>query len=425
MGSFALTCTISDLPIHAGTPVRFLLLSQNPYDDSIRCHSHSTWVPRTFPLRAEYSDYGSVENVQEGIERDLWMEGFQHDLIEVGVGDNSCHDVPATKDMGFDHLLTALWERRVRVQCKDRGRRTVADGHPTLQTVSTTLRDAGFTVNAGDRSAGTGYLVDERYLGSVRVRWASYGGSDEHVAALQLLRPVLQAYWVEIIPGSGSYAAPVELVVRPTIDGPIPDTQAEDLVPIPPLGLRVESAMIREDVWQALLRQPVMRGWTQQRATFQEYVDHAHLYWNKTVEHTRRRIHLEHGTHVLEEVWPKILNHLAFDSDSDDGDEVGRGTDPIAGYCGREMVPYGFGLTGHWRLMVERYVDGSASDGVVEAFLRTVAETAWVNDALGSVRYWWRPSYSVGPQYGEWKHHEQLHRALATIAKQERARERE
>lgn len=409
MGSFALTCAVSDLPIHAGTPVRFMLLSQNPYEDSVRCCAHSTWVPRTFPLRALYNDYGSVENTQEGPERDLWMDGFQHDLIEVGFGDNSCHDVPATKDMGFGRLLDALWERRVRVRRGGQGPQAVPDGYPTLQSVSTVFRGAGYTVNTPGRSGDTAFLVDERHHGSVRVRWANHGDEKGHTDALQRAIGVLPMYGTEIIPGTGSYAFNVELKVSP-LEG------VETPAPRSP-GLLIESAMIREDVWQALLKQPIKQGWTDKRATLQEYTNHAFVYWNQTIEHAERRLVLEQETCTLKGPRALMMDRVEFDNKLDR-------ENPIAGWLSREPVPFGFGLTAHWRLMAMRHVTEAIADDEVTSFLRTVAETAWVSNALGYVRYWWRPSYSVGPQIGEWAKHARVLKSFADIAKGEARNER-
>ena len=62
MGSYDYTCGVSNLPISCGTDVRVLLLSKNPYDlmGSSACEMHSLWVPRTFPIKGKYDDYGNI-----------------------------------------------------------------------------------------------------------------------------------------------------------------------------------------------------------------------------------------------------------------------------------------------------------------------------------------------------------------------------
>jgi len=116
MGSFNLTCAISGLPIPGGTKVRYFLLTEAPDKKSAPVYIHEVWGPRNFPLKATYNDYGTVEKVEEGPARDAWMLAFKRDLVEVGQGDNSYHDLPTSKDMTFDHLLHAIRERRVMVQ---------------------------------------------------------------------------------------------------------------------------------------------------------------------------------------------------------------------------------------------------------------------------------------------------------------------
>ena len=62
MGSFDFTCSLSGLGIRAGDPVKYFLLTDNPYEDTQTvCSPHDLYVPRTWPLRAEYNDYGTIE----------------------------------------------------------------------------------------------------------------------------------------------------------------------------------------------------------------------------------------------------------------------------------------------------------------------------------------------------------------------------
>jgi hypothetical protein len=110
MGSFASTCCVSNLAIEAGDKVKFLLLAKNPYnsDSNNTCYMHDIWVPRTLPITAEYNDYGSIEKWETGLAQELWMEGFQFDLIEKGTGDNSYHDVPIRKQSTRMGVIQAI-----------------------------------------------------------------------------------------------------------------------------------------------------------------------------------------------------------------------------------------------------------------------------------------------------------------------------
>ena len=62
MGSFNTTCAVSGLPITCGDKVKYSLLAENPYEDSLVCSSHDMYYPRSHPVSAEYNDYGSIEN---------------------------------------------------------------------------------------------------------------------------------------------------------------------------------------------------------------------------------------------------------------------------------------------------------------------------------------------------------------------------
>jgi hypothetical protein len=44
-----------------------------------------------------------------------------------------------------------------------------------------------------------------------------------------------------------------------------------------------------------------------------------------------------------------------------------------------------------------------------------VAEFAFIQAVLSAVRYWWRPSYSCGPQNGEWEYHQRFLEALVSV----------
>ena len=79
MGCFAYTCAISGLPIDSGDKVRYLLLTKNPYFS----HAGSIvmpdgeWFPRTFPIKAWYNDYGSVEHIDDIFGKQLLLDGFK------------------------------------------------------------------------------------------------------------------------------------------------------------------------------------------------------------------------------------------------------------------------------------------------------------------------------------------------------------
>jgi hypothetical protein len=57
-----------------------------------------------------------------------------------------------------------------------------------------------------------------------------------------------------------------------------------------------------------------------------------------------------------------------------------------------------------------------AKEIVPESFVDTVAEFAFVKTVLGLLRWYWRPSYSIGPQYNGWVDQKQHMAALRSIA---------
>lgn len=293
MGSFDLSCSVSGLPIRCNDPVLFFLVTQN---SSVRSCTHGVdglWVARTFPLRARYNDYGTVEEVEEGPLRDVVMEGLALDVVEKGVGDNVCHDVAVRRDMDFDGLLRALWEGRVEVRAgwargptkkptRDEVRGWDADagpGVPTIRRVEEVLTGAGLTVAFnvdGDWNLPHGYIVDRVDAGEVSVRYfGGFGRSQEETAAhLEKVLPLLAEYSAVLWPYDYNEA---EIRVRPRVgkefhrahhywDGNLP----------------VEQAMIRQDVWDALLRLRVPKSWYSlggETVGVEEYVRDARRTW--------------------------------------------------------------------------------------------------------------------------------------------------
>lgn len=289
MGSFSMTCSISGLGIVAGTPVRALLLTENPYGEG--------WDLRTPSIRAHYNDYGSIERVHP---RDLpvaklWLRGLREDLVELGAGDNQCHDVPTRKDMTFDELLGALREGRVLVRQDaehfwrrpyKRFRSAEAEQRtslvPSFQKVEQLLRaDSALRAEFGDQVTGSGlfcgkFVVDEPRPRAVRVRWESPLTGDpgkkyvieeetaREVAQLDKARHVVeQAGFVGcVIASTDCRQGSVELVIfappSPALfhAGPVWHAGKKETPDGKDATLRVALAMVREDVWRALCRFP-------------------------------------------------------------------------------------------------------------------------------------------------------------------------
>jgi len=289
MGDSSLTCSISGLGIFGGTPVRCLLLTASPYDSSGNSCSgrdpRRSWIVRTPPLRAVYDSYGSIEDVHEDDKfiADLWLRGLREDLVEKGQGDNAYHDLPASKTMSFGELLDAVRSGSVfvRQETKHFWRRPLIgvddmlgddararnDATPSLRRIERVLSKdaelvARFPHPVSSSSQKDKFVVDEPVPHLVRVRFGQYQHGAEHLDALAAARGAIErAGFVGVVAaGSGRYSDTAELMVLPApndkhVHGPQWDMatgkSADDSK-----HLVVAMAMVREDVWQALVRYP-------------------------------------------------------------------------------------------------------------------------------------------------------------------------
>jgi len=219
MGSFNATCIVSNLPIEAGDKVRYLALARNAYDvdgSGLCCYVTGRWQLHGVPIKAEYNDYGSVENIVPGFTTDLFFKGLAMAVVEVGVGDNSCHDVPVREDMNVEQWLEALWEGRVKVSDHRALYRKISEakeldqkleeltgsnpqlagfydpkayepttGIPSFRRIEKLMAEAGIEVSSGGFASGV--LVDEVGSGFVRIRRGEIGEKP----GLEPLLPIL------------------------------------------------------------------------------------------------------------------------------------------------------------------------------------------------------------------------------------------
>lgn len=410
MGSFAFTCCISGLPIGYYEPVRYMLLTENVYHKPAEhtCYIYDRWLPRTFPIKACYNNYGSIQDAQEGPALDIILEGFEFDLIERGVGDNSYHDVPVRKDMGFSDILTALWEGRVMVSTKGEEnfhKKAYNPGalpkqhllHPGIPTASRVrkLLEANFKVSDG-RFAG-GYLVNLVRKGLVRVRWEG-GSGDEEVSRLQVAANLLgEGFSTMVTAGTGAYADSAELLVAPKA---LPHGQRYHYV----LGEKgtkkhahVAQTMIREDVWQSLCEIPLVNEYGTKISTVQTF------------------------RNAAQEMWDGYQDALG---------RVKAGGSPLSAYLLLDSIArknpaclpqdiFCLGPMTHFQLMAMRKPIPSQR----REFLNTVAELAFIQQVLSRVRYQWRPSDGSGPQFGDWAMHHNVLNRLTEIANKKAAQQ--
>lgn len=403
MGSFSSTCAISGLPLEAGDKVRAYLLTENPYDDSIACNSTSFWFPRTFPIRAEYNDYGSIDEVEVGPAKDLWMEGFQVDLVERGMGDNVCHDVPTTRNMSFDDLLTALWERRVLV-LRDVDRSPIPGlPKPKIpQGVATMARVRKLLVAAGEKIqtkgfAGKGWFVSNRTRGQVRVRWADFDGKPE---ALERAKRIIESHYPCVIAFSDRDNHPDLFVFTR------PDTK--DFYPArmdSKKPLRVEMAMVREDVWLSMAAMEVPRTFKFDRpvASLDDFKKAVRISYEKAKPK-------DYSLEELDATVKRLLSRMELQSAVEKNDR--ELFERMGGFWIRDAVPFTVAWEKHFDLLAAK----NPPDEVVFPILDSVAEMMRIAHITTQTRNYWKPSYSIGPQLGEWAAHAAYHKQMATIA---------
>jgi hypothetical protein len=359
-------------------------------------------------LRAKYNEYGSVRNVEKGTVRDVWFEAFQLDLVEQGVGDNSCHDVAIKKNMNLEQMLEAVWEGRLTVRDRDiprvrlpkefRDTEKIPKGVPTLRRIEKIITEMGEKVSTG--SGGPGYLVDRIVPGEIRIRWGEYGGSG--IRKLERVQETLQDRYATMLScGSGSYAQDAEVLVRPkpgtlAAGGEHHFTIHYERKRHP---LLISQAMIREDVWQAMLTLQIDRDFGRSKKGVEFYRKEARAAWQKYKELFKKH---------KEEIAPDargIFGRIEFESWASSHGSMYR--------LAKSEVVTGVGRNVHWQLMAEKE---HLTQDEIDKFLDTVAEMLFIENLLATCRYTWRPSYSAGPQYGEFDKHHALLSAFAKVA---------
>ena len=488
MGTFCTTCAVSGLPIEEGDEVRFFLLVENPIRTGMLSSMHDVWFPRTFPLRAKYDGSGSVKDVESGPAQDVWLETFRLDAVTCGRGDaahdvaitkamdfqtlldavagrrlrvrQSERDrvsmalrrelrrlrcLPAAPKRRWDVLavwdaagteslgiIEARTERRAMKIARKRysedkhhlvvrlakdqppeeplppgvavgdillPRRPIPPGIPTRQRVEAALRRAfrgmkGFGVYGDPDSKDAGFIVDKRAYGEVRVRWEGLD-SRETSAHLDRAQRALQEY-ASMVCADDGHNSRAKLLVRPKAN--TKDFYGSRGRSRRARSLLVEPAMVREDVWQAFLKLKIFDvcSGEEKSLRLEHYEKHAR---EVAAQHEERFARQQSDV-------GRLLTEFALV-------DLGSTLKDIA----PNFVPFVLSLGMQWSML--------ASKGPMpKAFVQTAAEFAFVRDLLSRTRYWWRPSYGIGPQFSEWEEHETLYEAIGSIARAKADEER-
>jgi len=403
MGSFAMTCAVSDLPIEDGDKVRYLLLSSNPYvEENIKCYVTGLWFPRTYPIQAVYNDYGSIDKVVQPNLCQGFLDGLKIDMVEKGWGDNSVHDVPTKKDMTFSQMLEAVWEGRISVSgnirepyisdildkdCSPKAK----EGVPNLANIEALICDNGYSIYDGG-SYDNAFMVDEEdYANSGRVRVRTAGYSEKVRDLSKIASAAKKAgYAVMLTKGTGNYADAVDLLIRP-----LPGTKdyhhasrKDDR------ELQVGQCMIREDVWQVLV--------SYSKRYLKKFKEEAAKSWESSIPLPPAPDGL---MDELEKSEPGIRAFL---------DKMRRDHSEYGQLFSKDAIPFTVGLGRAFSEVVKNHEN--ITDEEKEYFIQAAAEMACIQMTLSNIRYMWRPSYSNGPQFGEWDLHAKILKDFHTLA---------
>lgn len=320
MGSFNQVCMLSGLPISYRDPVRAILVTEHPRATLGKCVRDypSKYLPRTFPIRGYYNDYGSLENVPDDVFKRLWVKGLQRELIELQVGENP-RDYEVSRTMDFDQLWEAIWGERL------------------------------------------------------------------------------------LVPGHGSYAS-----IRSK--GPVALKEVDK--PVAPLGIRnvrVQVAMVREDVWQAIMATPFeSRGLP---GTLGELRWAVRDYWDECTTRLKGAVKFDASISIDERVTHIVSRSDLFSVRADiRGYRLSESLkNPLSDFLRDDSVS---GLGSHWLLALE---EGVESEELSDFYLG-VAEMIWfmwVNNyrSPGSL---WKPSYAGGQDW-YWEEHLRFHKDMSMI----------
>jgi hypothetical protein len=318
---------LSGLPITYRDPVRAILVTEHPRATlgTSTCDYPSKYIPRTFPIRGTYDDYGRLENVKDDVLKRLWVKGLQMDLIELLVGGNPCHDIAVSRNYDFDKLWEAIWEERLLVP-------------------------------------GLGTFIEE----------------------------------VDRFPG------PVALEVVDQATGKFGVR-----------NVRVQVAMIREDVWQTCMATPFEPSpYYKLPDSLDKLRWSVRGYWDECSSLLSGAIRFEPST-TLDTMTENLVLGRDISSVRNTIRKSTRAMKPIENPLG-DMIrdECVFGLGSHWLMALE----GEVNPEELDAFYLGVSEMIWfewVNSyrSRGSL---WKPSYAGG-QDQPWEHHLKFHKDMAVI----------
>jgi hypothetical protein len=179
--------------------------------------------------------------------------------------------------------------------------------------------------------------------------------------------------------------------------------------------------MIREDVWQELLKQKVKAygaGYKRVQLGLEDIQEHARIFWEACVKSIKQG---EESDRELQKLMPDFKEKYphrewsAYMAAAEMEEGPGPSTNTVAGLCKQDEIPFTVGLGSQWKAMVIQNHAKKLAKKDVESWLNTVAEMTLVYYQLYGIRYWWRPSFSCGPQYSDHADHLKFYKMLTKL----------
>jgi hypothetical protein len=359
------TCAFSNLPIEEGRDVKIVLLLESPYNleksHKSAFSTNSLWTPRSIALDATMDEFGRCRNIESDTIKQLILDLFQEDLIEVGEGNNITHDCAVYKNMSFDQIMNGIISGRVYVHSTnyfdDSLDYEFPDFFPNLYSVKKIVN--GLKIN--------NLVVDELAYGVVRVRHSSFYAFD-----FNTILPHFSQFACCIRAGSTGFKQELILFVPPNEKYLFSQNELESKSKDKTI---ISYAYIRKDVWDKML-------------TF------------KCNEHFRNIYYSD---------FDKLLSTIK--------DECKRDVDDLnGGYISLPLrnTTYPFRLDYTLQFNAIKYM---TNKNKINEVIRGLAELIFISMVLGNNRMYWAPNGIMFGSNNDYKDKIQFYSAMAEIAK--------
>lgn len=390
----------------------------------------------SIPFRAEYNDYGSIQNInpEDQVLVDLAMAQLSQYAVEMPQGENPYHDPGVNpKAITPEMAWNALWENRLFVRQQKYSQTPpafkVPKGIPTWKRV---LKITAKCEKKGDLIPGT--IATRIAYGLVSVSY--HGEYTKKGDWYKAIRPILEAKYrvteryeyglerhkedLEKSPDKDYGDVWFEVAPKDVPEGSLPENPhriARDKRLLSSLvtsnrvyvdkTLPVTWAFIREDVWQAILPLggPNYTGWGpgptvektlgQVNTTFKPYIERSRALKTPPVTETEEDKNLR----ILVEKYERYALESLLE-----------GTLPYS----KSTPPFVSGMSDQFKdfcaKLAHKEVPFEATQVVAKAF----AEYTVVRSILSTVCIEPKPTH-CGPQDGAWKAHKVYHKALSPV----------